>query len=76
MERLSFQSYHQGLIEALNESDAEVYELIKAEYERLQDTDTAFGGGEPVLSCGTGGAWLGVAEQDERGLCRRSAARR
>lgn len=38
MERLSFQSYHQGLTEALNESDADIYELIKAEYERLQNT--------------------------------------
>ncbi len=36
-ERLSAQQFHKGILDALSESDAEVYELIVKEYERLQN---------------------------------------
>lgn len=38
LEKLSCGEYHKGLLEILKESDSEVYELVKAEYERLSST--------------------------------------
>jgi len=37
MERLSAEGYHEGIFGALKEADAEVLELVKREYERLQN---------------------------------------
>jgi glycine hydroxymethyltransferase len=37
LEMLSPQRYHEGILNALKESDAEVYELITKEYERLSN---------------------------------------
>jgi len=38
LEKLSCEGYHEGQFGALKEADGEVYELIKREYERLQNT--------------------------------------
>ena len=38
VEKLSSQEYHEGEFAALREADGEVYELIRREYERVQDT--------------------------------------
>jgi glycine hydroxymethyltransferase len=38
LEKLSCGEYHKGLLEILKESDPEVYELVKSEYERLSST--------------------------------------
>ncbi len=38
VEGLSSQEYHEGEFSALREADGEVYELIRREYERVQDT--------------------------------------
>jgi glycine hydroxymethyltransferase len=38
LDDLSSQQYHQGLIEALEESDGQVYEFVRREYERRRDT--------------------------------------
>jgi glycine hydroxymethyltransferase len=37
-DRTSFEEYHRGQFGALREADAQVYELITAEYERLQNS--------------------------------------
>jgi glycine hydroxymethyltransferase len=37
-DRTSFEEYHEGQFGALREADAQVYELITAEYERLQNS--------------------------------------
>jgi glycine hydroxymethyltransferase len=36
--KLSSQQYHEGILSALRETDGEVYELVKREYERQQNT--------------------------------------
>jgi glycine hydroxymethyltransferase len=38
LDGISSQQYHQGLIEALEESDGQVYEFVMREYERRRDT--------------------------------------
>jgi len=38
LEKLSSEEYHEGLFGALKEADEQVYELIKKEYERQQNT--------------------------------------
>jgi len=38
LEKLSCEGYHEGIFSALKEADGEVYELIRREYERLQNT--------------------------------------
>jgi glycine hydroxymethyltransferase len=38
LEKASFEKYHKGEFDALKEADAQVYELITQEYERLQNS--------------------------------------
>jgi glycine hydroxymethyltransferase len=38
LEKAGFEKYHEGEFDALKEADAQVYELIKKEYERLQNS--------------------------------------
>ncbi len=38
LEQLSCEQYHEGIFSALKEADGEVYELIRREYERLQNS--------------------------------------
>ncbi|GAH27858.1 unnamed protein product, partial [marine sediment metagenome] len=38
LEKLSCKGYHEGIFSALKEADGEVYELIRREYERLQNS--------------------------------------
>ena len=38
LEKLSCEGYHEGVFGALKKADSEVYELIRREYERLQNT--------------------------------------
>ena len=38
LEKLSCEGYHEGVFSALKKADSEVYELIRREYERLQNT--------------------------------------
>jgi glycine hydroxymethyltransferase len=38
LRKMSFEEYHKGQLEALGESDAQVYDLIAQEYKRLQDS--------------------------------------
>jgi len=37
LERISSSQYHEGILNALKEQDKQIYELIKKEYERLQN---------------------------------------
>jgi glycine hydroxymethyltransferase len=50
LEKLSCGEYHKGLLEILRGSDPKVYELVKAEYERLSST-LQLGAAENRCSC-------------------------